>query len=394
MPSPTHTIMFTAMPRALSIDPATLPVSVLVSPRLAGAPTLGSFPDLLNWTERLKTNGLQLTFATGGQTHTVAVDTDPLQPGLWSAIFDEVTHVDDYAFDDFSQRLILSYPNRATLAVLKSIFQIGGLQLALPDQVSDERQGKRRLLLELIDGLAVDWNHDRGRSWRDALRSSQAADRHRLAGGVGPAALNPFRTLPGVQAAFTTGDLGGDGLPNATQLPLPGSSEAHALRRDLAVQFALYHHLPPAPSFVPPDMATVIDFHKAITALPAYPALLRALGLVFDLRLPADFLPLTSSTSFGSFGVTGVAPGWAWEIPPTPTPFAMTAYDYLALGGNRIFLTAPRQGLSTADPSAEILGLLNLDPRDFGLAQVDIDGAMHKTIIVAESVGNTAPALH
>ena len=37
MASPTQTIMFTAMPRALSIDPATLPVSVLVSPRLAGA---------------------------------------------------------------------------------------------------------------------------------------------------------------------------------------------------------------------------------------------------------------------------------------------------------------------------------------------------------------------
>lgn len=394
MASPAQTIMFTAMPRALSIDPATLPISVLVSPRLAGAPTLGSFPDWLNWTEHLKTNGLQVTFATGGRTHTLGIDTDPLQPALWSAIFDEVTHVDDYAFDDYSQRLILAYPNRATLTVLKSIFQIGGLQLALPDQVSDERKGKRRLLLELIDGLAVDWNDDRGRGWRDALRRSQQAERHRLAGGVAPAVLNPFRTMPGVQAAFTAGDLGGDGLPNATQLPPPGSSEAHALHRDLAVQFALYHHLPPAPSFVPPDMATVIDFHKAITALQAYPALLRALGLVFDLQLPTDFLPLTSLTSFGSFGVTGVAPGWAWAIPPTPTPFAMTAYDYLALGGNRLFLTAPRQGLSTADPSGEILGLLNLDPRDFGLAQVDIDGAMHKTIIVAESVGNTAPALH
>src|SRR5437660_5333739 len=135
--------------------------------------------------------------------------------------------------------------------------------------------------------MTVNWNEDRGRGWRDALRTRQQATLQRLAGGIPPGVLNPFRTMPGVQAAFTAGDLGGDGLPNATQLPPPGSSEAQALRHDLAVQFALYQHLPPAPSFVPPDMATVIDFHKAISALQAYPVLLRALGLVFDFELPA-----------------------------------------------------------------------------------------------------------
>ena len=42
MASPTQTIMFTAMARGIAIDKPTLPVSVLVSPRLAGAPTLVS----------------------------------------------------------------------------------------------------------------------------------------------------------------------------------------------------------------------------------------------------------------------------------------------------------------------------------------------------------------
>jgi len=50
--------------------------------------------------------------------------------------------------------------------------------------------------------------------------------------------------------------------------------------------------------------------------------------------------------------------------------------------------------LSPPDPSGEIIGLLNLDPRDFGLAQVDIDGAMHKAVIVAESVAKSAAPLH
>jgi hypothetical protein len=396
MASLTQTILFTAMPRAIVIAPAALPVSVLVSPRLTGAPTLGSFPDWLNWTERLKANGLELTFASGGQTHTVEIDTDPLRPELWSAIFDEATYVEDYAFDDFSRRLILSYPNRATLTLMKSIFQISGLQLALPGQVGDERQGKRRRLLELIDGLAVNWNGDRGRSWRNALRERQQAELEQLAGGEGSATtLNPFRIMPGVQAAFTADDLGSDGLPNATRLPPPGSKEGKSLRRELAERFALYHHMPPAPSFIQSDMETVVDFHKVITALQSYPVLLRALGLAFDLDLPADFLPATPTVPFGTFGVDSVAPGWDWAISPTPILPLMTAYNNVAVeDGSHLFLTAPRRGLTPADPSGQIVGLLDLDPRDFGLAQVDIDGAMHKTIIVAESIGNAAPPLH
>jgi len=395
MASPTQTIMFTAMPRGLAIDPARLPVSVLVSPRLTGATKLGAFPDWLDWTQNLKTKGMKITFDAGGATHTADIDTGILQPALWREIFDEATLVDEYTFDDFSQRLILSYPNRATLALLKSIFQIGGLQLALPGGISDERQGKRRILLTLLEGMAVNWNSDRGQGWRDRLRTRQRAEAARLAGGVAPAALNPFRIAPGAQAPFTAGDLGSDGLPNATQLPPPGSSEARALRSELSQQFALYHHMPPSPAFVPSDMASVIDFHKAITGLQAYPVLLRALGLVFDLELPADFLPPTAIASLGTFGVVKAEPGGGWAIPPVQTPVARTAYDYVALGGgHKLFLTAPRHGLAAPEPSGQIVGLLNLDPRDFGIAQVDIDGAMHKTVIVAESAADAAPPLH
>ena len=162
--SPTQTIMFTAMARGIAIDKPTLPVSVLVSPRLAGAPTLDAFPDWLNWTKHLKADGLKLTFAANGHSHTATIDPRPLRPELWDAIFDKKTHVDDYSFDDYGQRLVVSYPTRATLTLLKSIFQVGGLQLALPGEVSDENQGKRRQLLQLIDGLAVHWNADRARS--------------------------------------------------------------------------------------------------------------------------------------------------------------------------------------------------------------------------------------
>ena len=37
------------------------------------------------------------------------------------------------------------------------------------------------------------------------------------------------------------------------------------------------------------------------------------------------------------------------------------------------------------------MGLLNLDPARFGLAQVDVDGAMHKAITTAEIYNNPDP---
>jgi hypothetical protein len=394
MASPTQTIMFTAMARGIAIDKPTLPVSVLVSPRLAGAPTLDAFPDWLRWTKHLKDDGLKVTFAANGHSHTATIDPAPLRPELWDAIFDKKTHVADYAFDDYGERLVVSYPNRATLTLLKSIFQIGGLQLALPGEVSDENQGKRRQLLQLIDGLAVHWSPDRATGWRNALHERQRSQLARAGENPSAGAFNRFRLAAGAAAPFSAGELGSDGLPNATRLPPPGSAEAQSLRQELAAQFALYHHQPQPKTFTPSDPDSVLDFHKAISALQSYPALLRALGLVFDFELPTNFLPLSSPAGFKTFGVASVSPGWPWAVNPQPLPPAMTAYDYLDFGGHHLFMTAPRRGLSPPDPSGEIIGLLNLDPRDFGLAQVDIDGAMHKAVIVAESVAKSAAPLH
>ena len=48
-----QTILFTVMPRGVSINATKLPISVLVSPRLVGASNLGKFPDWLSWTQQL-----------------------------------------------------------------------------------------------------------------------------------------------------------------------------------------------------------------------------------------------------------------------------------------------------------------------------------------------------
>ena len=86
--------MFTAMARGIAIDQPTLPVSVLVSPRLAGAPTLDAFPDWLRWTQHLKDDGLKVDFAADGHSHTATIDPRRCGPNSGTAIFDKETHVD------------------------------------------------------------------------------------------------------------------------------------------------------------------------------------------------------------------------------------------------------------------------------------------------------------
>ena len=48
-----QTVLFTVMPRGISLNGATLPVSVVVSPRLGGADRLDAFPDFVDWTQKL-----------------------------------------------------------------------------------------------------------------------------------------------------------------------------------------------------------------------------------------------------------------------------------------------------------------------------------------------------
>ena len=58
---------------------------------------------------------------------------------------------------------------------------------------------------------------------------------------------------------------------------------------------------------------------------------------------------------------------------------------WVAVGTSELFFAAPRSVAEPGQPGA-VLGLLNLDPAHFGLAQVDVDGAMHKTIMLAETL--------
>jgi hypothetical protein len=351
-------ILFTAMPRGISVDSERMPLSVYVSPRLFNDTQLSAFPDWLNWTRLLKERGLGLTFRCEGVDTTVGVNPAMLKPELWEAMFKETTLVRSHTFDDYSERSIVSYSHRTVLSLLKGLYQRASVDLALPDR--SDRQQRENLsnydqLQELVGGLAVNWDNNLRNYYRNG--GKEELQRRQLL----------LRDQP----------RDADGLYQSARLN--PSSQLTQVHQAAAQEFSVYHHLPPGQEIAdnPPDFDTLLDFHQALSSLNSYPNLLRALGLVLDFTLPKEAIPLASE---GRLSVVAATPGWDWSIPtsfsPQETVYAHVVFD----ASSRFFLAAPNPDIN------EALGLLNLDPQRFGLAQVDVDGGMHKTMMLAATV--------
>ena len=373
----TQTVLFTVIPRGLSINGTTLPVSVVVSPRLVGPDRLGGYPDFVDWTQKVK-GGAQFVFKCGTKTATVPINTAPLRPDLWKALFNARTFVRSRTFDDYSAHGVMSFSVRETLGALKAVYQEASVVLALPDP-EDARDPNdsdaagqsgpvagpptvtnRSRLREILGGLDVHWNKDNAKRWR-------AVARH--------------RSMSGTERALN-GPLDGEGLITAARNP--------SAFQNIAGPFAAYHHMPTptekkaGPVKVDPDE---FDFHQALSALEAHPDLQRALGLVFDLELPTDLVPATAPGASANLSVQSTT--IAWQMPPKSHPLE-TACVHLTAGNFTLFCTASRTQSKDGGP-LQVFGLLNLDPARFGLAQVDVDGAMHKTIATAEIYNNPDP---
>ena len=102
-------------------------------------------------------------------------------------------------------------------------------------------------------------------------------------------------------------------------------------------------------------------------------------------------MPLTQHGQPASLSVAGVSPGCDWAIVPETPELATACVQLLLEDGRHVFLTAPRASAEPSAPVPPVLGLLDLDPLRFGLAQVDVDGGMHKAIILAETWHNPDP---
>jgi hypothetical protein len=367
----TQLVIVTPVPAGLQLDPDTIRVSVLFSPRLSGDDTLGAFPDWLRWTRKLADDGLQIRFECDGATLDVAADTSRLRPDLWETLFRRDTYVRSYVFDDYSDRFVPSYSNRLALGLVQSAYQQAAVDLAVPPMGDDDRETlyvQRGRLESLLDDFAVQWDSRTGPEMRSRSRQRQERVRHLLqsttvAGSApGAAALDASGLIP-------TGAL------------RPGTAAYKSAAATVMEDFSVFAHQPQGAEVTEHslDREHVLDFHQALSSVHAYHQLQRDLGLVFDLELPRDFVADASNPA-GELAITGVDVHWDTDI-ATQVPPTKVAYLHTSIGAeHRIFAVAP---LAAAGPRPLLLGLLGLVPRFFGIAQVDLDGALHKTLLHA-----------
>ncbi len=367
-----HTILFTVIPSGISLNQDKLPVSIVVSPRLSGADLLGKFPDWLNWTQNLKRGGMSFTVRCGTRITEVKINTEVLQPELWEKLFNKETLVRPFAFEDYSERGIYSYSVRQALSSLKETYQKAGVELALPDTTSanEERGGLRGILDNLVKGYEVNWNDKNAKRYRERFRRTA----HSQIGKATYSQNQPFARPE---------DINEDGLYKNGKITA-------ANKQALAAEFSTFHRQPQPEKYsrlkdTPPDYDKMFDFHQALTSISSYPALQRALGLVFDVVLPADVVPATTTAAGENMSIIEVRPGWDWRAAPK-TPKLETAYWHIKDNNSAVFTTAPEP-----NGSFEMLGLLNLTETHYGLAQVDVDGGMQKMIRLAESMQTDNP---
>ncbi len=368
-----HTIVFTIMARGISVDSDPMPVSVFVAPRLTGGKKLGEFPDWLGWTRLLRDKGLLLKIqshdaANGNlKTTSVKIDRSVLQPELWEALFREDTLVRSHTFDDYSGRGIITYPIRRVLSAVKSIYKRASEAIVLPSG-RDQRGSNRNTLSGFLDGVAVHWNGKEAPRKRDIVKSFTE-------GSIGNGS---FGFLP-------PQSVDDDGAIN-------DGTEKEGFEK-MTMPFSVFHHMPTPSRKDHPieedlDKDTILDFHQALSSLNSYPQLLRALGLVFDLELPRDFVTETAENVPGRLSVIDAKRAWAMQ---PVLPAFKTSYIHAVDMGGRSFFTEPRN-FSLANFPINVLGLLLMNSRTYGVTQIDVDGAMHKMIMTAETLDTNAMA--
>lgn len=423
-----QTILFTVMPRGVSIVSATVPVSVYVSPRLYGdteEAKLKEFQDWLQWTRRLKEDGMSLTFQCNSVDFNAPVATDLLKPELWRAIFKADTLVRSHTFDDFTDHKIVSYSTRNALSLLKGLYQEAGYKLALPDSIfyavserliglvheadalrqymsalatSDEwghgfrfikggrEYGNHEKLKNLVKGFEVKWDEKIRDAYQAYNRDSDGIYLKNADGNFTEGSRPYLRNLQSILQR-EPGKL--DGLYQID----PSNSEFVNARKATAKEFAIAHHIPPGPTrHVSQEQSpqplnqdqtfdTLLDFHQVLSSLNSYPELLRALGLVIDFELPLEFFP---DADTGTLSVIAATPNnWEWQVATIITPLETYYLRHVFEEKMQFF---PLSKILQKDPKKASRELANLP--SFGLAQVDVDGGLHKIIMLAETVQN------
>ncbi|MEH7278436.1 hypothetical protein ABWK26_23705 [Bacillus toyonensis] len=425
----TQSLLWIALPNGMMMDENNryLRLSVYVNPRLRSeqSTTLASFPDLLNWACSMQPDRAKFSIEVDDGTQKKVVPayrvTPPPIQSLWCSLFESTIPVHPHEFDDYSNRPIVSYPVKNVLEYLKNFYQklvkesCNDLPCIIPPQKdsngedsngedsngeeppfmpprSNEEDQKEecvsiyQLINELVelhncfDAHQIKKEEHLSILLNKSLEEAKVEARRRRATGRTGGVITP--SFP-----FTPG-------PCSPTGPIyPGDLRNHNVQ-DAFYRTMLFHYRPAwtQPKTLPDgpeakaQFEKEIDFHQMLSALGDYPEILRRLGLIIDLYIPADSIPKTTNNP-GKFKLR-IVPKWSSHLPTrqndnqtswTEDHCPWTVYHYREENGLELF---------TAYSSTNEIdgGIWIPEKEEVELVQVDVDGAALKTLNLAATV--------
>lgn len=379
-----QTLTFTALPNGFAPD-GTPRVSVFIAHRLwSDTPgtsniTLDKYPDVLDWPARLSALAWEASIS-GAPAVPLTNPVNQLKPTLWSALFHTTTQVKPFRFEDNRGATIESFP---TWKIHDTIAGVYGRASSDPGYGAGRDRPDLSILAADPDLSAIArpslpepdpvWNPPeraatpfpdappiKEKPETDPDAPPPAAPQGCGCAGCLALPLNWLRSLVGLPPVGTGADTDGgitstppskpaptpsfktDVTPAAQASPPPPKksflppalSPAQQKTRDAFD--ALDAFLKPFPGVAPalPDtlkLAETWDFHQAVSSLGDYPVMMRRLGLVVDLLLPAGtVLPANGTIRVSATGV-------AWQ-PGTTVVTPRTNFTSSA----DLFAAAPR----------------------------------------------------
>ncbi|GAA2497457.1 hypothetical protein GCM10010406_37420 [Streptomyces thermolineatus] len=345
-------LIWTVLPdgQAGNEDDRRLRLSVLVSPRLTtpdgGEGSLSAFPALRHWTA----TAAATRFALEVDGAVVADGLQPLNtfaPHLWESLFTDRTPVHPHTFDDYSGHRLVSYPLRTLRDRIRRLYANVALAGAdLPPTVDERTESRRGFLPRELDRQGFGFVRPSPSPAPTPTPSPGEGD------GDGPV------------VKLTAGDVTGPG----------GGEEALEPEEEDVAAFRRFHDRPKRPGAPLPredELPDLLDFHRAVSCLGDYPALMRRLGLVLDLEAPAGAVP-----DDGAAHLLRVLPRRAPAAAPGPAgPSADVSPATRSVRSGDDFAAA-------SGPDVQ-QGLLHLDEGRFDLVGTDVDGAVHKVVNLA-----------
>lgn len=409
-------ITWTALPNGFKRGTPLLKLSVFVSPRLKlsgqDRGTLQDFRDFWDWPSQLQPGKLSIKLIIDNDTQrpiSTEISTDPeLRPNSdsWKALFSPSTFVRSHEFP--VQREPQSTYGATKMAEIlrrgyRSSAEASPYRPADRDTLKDAFRG---IYSAIAPGPSPAVFEQLNIDIEDAPAEQFAELRREL--GENLLRHDPDRSLDDklTYAIKLAGRIArsSDQSEFVSIVPDTGS-EASAL-----AQFVAFHHRVPmqleqsdSASAGTEDDSKRVDFHQMLSALGEYPGLMRRLGLVIDVEIPASAIP---QSLFGQPRRIRVLPLFTGGgIAGRPyTPNTRYLFDQRQVGSTfpfPIFTAAPQKArIPDQPPSAahgmEIVGgLLNLalpgpssapQTPPFNLVQIDIDGALTKVIKAVRNI--------